>query len=98
MTVAVALRNYPDDYLIAVTDVHDWIIVVMQMAQGDCASSAGGGLLMHQSDPYVGDSVFFEFSDIPVRSSLRDIHPLHRGPRGLRYLRIEGDGSGRCFG
>ena len=32
LTVAVTLRDYPDDYLIAVSDVLGWIVVVMDMA------------------------------------------------------------------
>ena len=59
LTVAIALCDYPDDYLIAVSYVLYWIVVVMEMAQGDCAGGAGGGLLKHQLVLYVRDSDYF---------------------------------------
>ena len=58
--VAVALCDYPDDYLINVSYVLYWIVVVVEMAQGDYAGGAGGGLLKHQLGSYVGDSGFFQ--------------------------------------
>ena len=106
LTVAVALRDYPDDYFVAVSYVLGWIVVVMEMAQDDCAGGAGGGLLKRQSfmegmegmEEIEGIGIISGLSDIPVRSSLRDIHPLHQGHRDLHCWHTEEDGSGRCFG